>query len=212
MKNRNKQKKTKKVVKRTKIEEEEKEKEEKEVEIEQQQFHEQDEQDEEEQDLSHLLQPITAHDLKNNAWCIDDKSGYPGQVTQLKKSKTGKHGHAKITYKLVMPFTGKSSNPMHPATDQLMRPVMTKTDYIFIKFINDDDQQVVECKNNETGKISNIIISPQPKYYEKVINSINKKKKNETVILSVLNGPKYSAKKIAIIQCVVGAKLVNDDA
>ena len=167
------------------------------------------EQIEEEQDLEHLLKPMQAHDLKNNTWCIDDKSGYPGQVASLKMSKTGKHGHAKFTYKLIMPHTGKTSNPMHPGNDQLKKPVMTKEEYIFIKFI-DDQEKMVQCKDNKTGKMFNIEISPQAKNYEKVINSINKKKNGEIVILTILKGPKYSTKKIEMVECVVAAKIINE--
>eukprot|EP00483_Globobulimina_turgida_P004714 UN04723 len=110
---------------------------------------------------------MQAHDLKNGMWCIDDKSGFPGVVTRLKMSKTGKHGHAKFTYKLVMPYTGKTSSPMHPGNDNLLRPVMNKVEYTFIKFV-DELEQTVECKDNKTSKTYEIIISPQPKAYGKV--------------------------------------------
>eukprot|EP01083_Nonionella_stella_P063489 164967_1 len=159
--------------------------------------------EEEEKDLSYLLQPIQAHDLKNGQWCIDDKSGYPGVITNLKMSKTGKHGHAKYTYKLVMPHTGKTSNPMHPGNDNLQRPIMNKQEYKFIKFM-DDQQQIVQLKDNITNKMYVISISPQPKAYGKVMNLINKRKGKQTLNLQVLSGPKYSKKQIDIVQCVIG--------
>ena len=92
-------------------------------------------------DLSSRLIPINAHDLKNGMWCIDDKSGLPGTVFDLKMSKTGKHGHAKFTYKLRMPHSGRVSSLMHPGGDHLYRPVMEKIEYLvsFLKggmFIN----------------------------------------------------------------------------
>merc|ERR1719245_2191807 len=96
----------------------------------------------EEQDHSELLEQIHAHDLKHGMWCIDDKSGYPGQVTNLHKSKTGKHGHTKYTYKLVMPHSGKTSNPMHPGKDQLQRPIVEKEECTFIKFEDEEQTKV----------------------------------------------------------------------
>eukprot|EP00484_Ammonia_sp_Unknown_P001698 CAMPEP_0197021110 /NCGR_PEP_ID=MMETSP1384-20130603/2018_1 /TAXON_ID=29189 /ORGANISM="Ammonia sp." /LENGTH=171 /DNA_ID=CAMNT_0042448871 /DNA_START=63 /DNA_END=575 /DNA_ORIENTATION=+ len=96
-------------------------------------------------DLAHLLQPIQAHDLKNGVWCIDEKSGFPGQVSQIKRSAPGKHGHAKFNYKLVSPFNGKTSNPMHAASDQLYRAVMSKRDYLFVDML-DDAQTVMRCQ------------------------------------------------------------------
>merc|ERR550525_2098946 len=105
---------------------------------------------EEEQDYSTLLEYIPAHDLKIGMWCIDDNSGYPGRVATLNKSKTGKHGHAKMTYKLVMPHSGKSSIPMHPGKDLIQRPVMEKEECIFIRFMDEDDK-VVQVQG-ENGK------------------------------------------------------------
>lgn len=81
-------------------------------------------------DLSSRLIPMHAHDLKNGMWCLDDKSGLPGTVSELKMSKTGKHGHAKFTYKLRMPHSGRSSSLMHPGGDHLYRPVMEKVEYL----------------------------------------------------------------------------------
>ena len=81
-------------------------------------------------DLSSRLEPIHAHDLKNGMWCLDDKTGIPGTVCDLKMSKTGKHGHAKFTYKLRMPHSGRASSLMHPGGDHLLRPVMQKVEYL----------------------------------------------------------------------------------
>ena len=77
-----------------------------------------------------FIVPMHAHDLKNNMWCLDDKSGVPGTVSDLKMSKTGKHGHAKFTYKLRMPHSGRASSLMHPGGDHLLRPVMEKVEYL----------------------------------------------------------------------------------
>eukprot|EP01083_Nonionella_stella_P027301 75160_1 len=160
------------------------------------------------QDLSHLLEPMQAHDLKHGWWCIDDKSGYPGQVSQLKVSKTGKHGHTKFTYKLSMPHTAKVSNPMHPGNDQLMKPIMKKDEYRFVQFV-DEEQKVVECRDHKLIKC-NIAITAQPKAYEKVMNLVRKRKKDEMLMMTVLSGPKYSRKKIEIVRCIIGGKLISE--
>merc|ERR1740129_2210671 len=81
-------------------------------------------------DLSSRCIPMHAHDLKNGMWCLDDKTGLPGTVSDLKFSKTGKHGHAKFTYKLRMPHSGRASSAMHPGGDHLSRPVMEKIEYL----------------------------------------------------------------------------------
>ena len=81
-------------------------------------------------DLSSRCEPMQAHDLKNGSWCLDDKTGVPGTVSDLKMSKTGKHGHAKFTYKLRMPHSGRAASCMHPGGDHLVRPVMEKVEYL----------------------------------------------------------------------------------
>merc|ERR1711991_1271921 len=81
-------------------------------------------------DLDSRIIPMQANSLKNNMWCLDDKSGIPGKVFDLKKTKTGKYGHAKCTYKLKMPHSGRTSRCSHPSTDHLKRPQMEKIEYI----------------------------------------------------------------------------------
>lgn len=63
-------------------------------------------------DLSALIKPIKAKAVKNGQWIIDSKSGHGGLVCKLVKSKTGKHGHCKVTYEVRMPHTGKVSAEM----------------------------------------------------------------------------------------------------
>merc|ERR1711902_349306 len=122
---------------------------------------------EEEVDYTALLDHVHAHDLKIGMWCIDDNSGYPGRIATLNKSKTGKHGHAKMTYKLVMPHSGKTSIPMHPGKDQVLKPMMEKEECVFVRF-KDEQQNMVEVQDDK-GKNRVIAISSQPKIYEKVM-------------------------------------------
>lgn len=89
------------------------------------------------EDISSRLEPIQAHDLKNGSYVLDDSTGVPGVVSNLKMSKTGKHGHAKFTYSLFMPFSGRSSAPMHPGGDRLLRPVMKKMEYEVVDYMDD---------------------------------------------------------------------------
>eukprot|EP01083_Nonionella_stella_P056016 147708_1 len=81
------------------------------------------------EDLGSRLVPIHAHDLKNGMWSCDDSTHLPGIVSDVKMSKTGKHGHAKYTYKLKMPHSGRSSSLMHPGGDHLYKPVMIRFEY-----------------------------------------------------------------------------------
>ena len=166
--------------------------------------------EQEQEDYSQFLEPIHAHDLKHGMWCIDDNSGYPGQVKQLNKSKTGKHGHTKFTYKLVMPHSGKSSNPMHPGKDQLQRPVVQKEECVFIRFM--DEQQTKVQVEDRKGTKRVIAISPQPKVNEKVMGVMDRRRKDEVMVMTVLKAPRYSPKKVVLVECVIDVKSMKGKA
>eukprot|EP01084_Bolivina_argentea_P217616 369450_1 len=165
--------------------------------------------------LKFLVQPLTHNTAKNGSWCIDDESGYFGQITKLKVCCYGKHGHSKILFKMIIPFTGQILNKMiySKKLTSLKRCVIdNKNEYIFIKYVDKNDKKLVECKNKITGEFANINISCLEKYYSKVTDLIDKKKENDTLILYVLNGPRYYSKvdQLESVQCIVDAKIEQD--
>merc|ERR1712083_832704 len=91
---------------------------------------------------------------KNGMWCLDDKTGLPGTVSDLKFSKTGKHGHAKFTYKLRMPHSGRASSAMHPGGDHLCRPVMEKIEYLVSHMDGDED---LVCLNEDFEEVYKLV-------------------------------------------------------
>jgi len=157
-------------------------------------------------DLSSRLIPMHAHDLKNNMWCLDDKSGLPGVVSDLKMSKTGKHGHAKFTYKLRMPHSGRASSLMHPGGDHLKRPVMEKIEYLVSHLDGDDD---LICFNDDYEEIY-FKVDPERDVYPKIEEAIEKgQSEGKDVYVTVLEGPmKQGNKEIEILQLVTDVKLV----
>ena len=56
---------------------------------------------------------------------VDDKSQFPGTIFDLKASKQ-RHGHAKVTYKIRMPHSGKNGEAMHPGSGQIWKPVVRR--------------------------------------------------------------------------------------
>eukprot|EP00483_Globobulimina_turgida_P002288 UN02290 len=147
-----------------------------------------------------------AHDLKNGMWCIDDKSGLPGTVSELKMSKTGKHGHAKFTYKLRMPYSGRSSSLMHPGGDHLYRPVMEKVEYL-VSHIDGDD---LVCLNEDFEEVYFKLTEDREAVYNKITDCIDNGQDNgKDVYVTVLEGPKKVGDVIDILQIVTEAKAVN---
>jgi len=160
-------------------------------------------------DLSSRCIPIHAHDLKNGQWCLDDKTGLPGTVSDLKFSKTGKHGHAKFTYKLRMPHSGRSSSAMHPGGDHLTRPVMEKIEYLVSHMDGDED---LVCLNEDFEEIYFKLSKEREEVYTKVTETIEEGQNDgKDVYVTVLEGPRKFGDKIDILQSVTEAKAVNPE-
>ena len=163
--------------------------------------------------LQFLVGPLTQNTIKNNSWCIDDESGYFAQITKLKLCRYGKHGHLKIFFKMIIPYTGQISDKMirRMQLKSLQRCVIDDTvKYIFIKYV-DGDKKLVECEDEITGETVNINISPLEKYYTKVTDLIDAKKENDKVILSVIKGPRSThhseLEQLELVQCIFDAKI-----
>merc|ERR1712173_329438 len=78
------------------------------------------------------LQPLEASALKAGKWILEPKTGNPCTVAeQPKKSKTGKHGSAKITCKLKMGYSAKAAQLMAPGHQQLERCIIEKLEYTY---------------------------------------------------------------------------------
>mmetsp|Transcript_3044 Transcript_3044/g.5124 ORF Transcript_3044/g.5124 Transcript_3044/m.5124 type:complete len:177 (-) Transcript_3044:306-836(-) len=158
-------------------------------------------------DLSSRLVPMHAHDLKNGMWCLDDKSGLPGTVSELKMSKTGKHGHAKFTYKLRMPHSGRSSSLMHPGGDHLYRPVIEKMEYLVSHMDGDED---LVCLNEDFEEVFFKLSTEREDVYAKVTETIEKgQEEGKDVYVTVLEGPRKQGDNIEVLQIVTEAKAVN---
>eukprot|EP01084_Bolivina_argentea_P254780 428396_1 len=157
-------------------------------------------------DLSSRLIPMHAHDLKNGMWCLDDKTGIPGTVSDLKMSKTGKHGHAKFTYKLRMPHSGRASSAMHPGGDHLNRPVMEKIEYL-VSYLEGDD---LACLNEDYEEVFFKLGEERADVYNKIKDTIEKGQDDgKDVYVTVLEGPMKKGDNIEILQIVTEAKAVN---
>jgi translation elongation factor P/translation initiation factor 5A len=160
-------------------------------------------------DLSSRCIPMHAHDLKNGMWCLDDKTGLPGTVSDLKFSKTGKHGHAKFTYKLRMPHSGRASSAMHPGGDHLTRPVMEKVEYLVSHMDGDED---LVCLNEDFEEIFFKLSKEREETYTKITETIETGQNDgKDVYVTVLEGPRKVGDKIEILQSVTEAKAVNPE-
>ena len=70
---------------------------------------------------------MRAGELKKGGYVVI--KGHPCKVADLSTSKTGKHGHAKISIVAIDVLTGKKYEDMAPTSHNVNVPVITRNDY-----------------------------------------------------------------------------------
>jgi translation elongation factor P/translation initiation factor 5A len=161
------------------------------------------------------LTPIHAsmQDLKNGFWFTSPKHGMPGTITNVKMSKTGKHGHAKFTFNVAYPFTGQNSQEMHPGHTHLTRPTCIKYEAMVVDFeegnisaINADNAEVTlylapdfQPKNSDNPHSG-------PQFIEDWERSQDEDKE---MIINILRGPVKDKKGDFYVHQVMSWKLTD---
>jgi len=83
-----------------------------------------------------LTYPMEAGQIRKGAHMVI--KGHPCKVVDTATSKTGKHGHAKVTFVAVDIFTGKKYEDMSPSTHNIEVPVVKRTEYTLISIESDN--------------------------------------------------------------------------
>ncbi|MES1922980.1 hypothetical protein MHBO_004512 [Bonamia ostreae] len=154
------------------------------------------------EDIESRLEPKTAHEVKNGEWIIDPKSGFPGIVSNIKASKTGKHGHIKVTFQCDMPFSGKTSSLMHAGGDRLLSPRMERKEFSVSDY-NDGEITVLDDNGDERY----ITCSEESEVGIKLMGIIED---GEVGSLTVLIGPQKKGSKTAeLVEMPEAVKVQN---
>ncbi|KAG6359948.1 hypothetical protein INS49_011002 [Diaporthe citri] len=74
--------------------------------------------------------PVQANQLKQGGYIVID--GHPCKITNIAKSKPGKHGHAKVVITGVDIFTGKKHDAGGPAGHSMDVPVVKRASYTLL--------------------------------------------------------------------------------
>jgi len=144
------------------------------------------------------IAPIHAsvQDLKNGKYCSSQAHGQPGVISNVKMSKTGKHGHAKFTFNLKFPFTGQTSQEMFPGHTHLSRPEMSKSEWM-VTYCDGGDVFCLDDKDEEKTaymdpdfEFNGDAIGAQ--FYEEFEEA---QMKGEDFFVSILEGPVKDNKK-----------------
>lgn len=145
------------------------------------------------------IEPMHAsmQDLKNGKWCCSQAHGQPGIISNVKMSKTGKHGHAKFTFNLAFPFTGQASQEMFPGHTHLSRPIMEKREWQFLA-IDDDMADMITCLDGEfveqTARMDPNFVDKQgnekgAEFHQFVADFEAKEDYDNAIFVSILEGP-----------------------
>jgi len=157
------------------------------------------------------LEPIAAsvQDLKNGKFCIGPNNGMPGIISNVRMSKTGKHGHAKFTFNLAFPFTGQNSQEMWPGHTHLTRPICKKFDWEVmdidesgnISALNEDSaEEHLYMKPDFIDKSGDTVGDKLLKAWDEVQNDPECEK---VLMVQVLEGPVHDKKGDFLIRQII---------
>eukprot|EP01084_Bolivina_argentea_P072970 132445_1 len=113
---------------------------------------------------------IQARLLKHGMYCIDPKSGYPGQVCKQHGVKPGKHGHRKCLITLRLLHNGEKVEVSFSGKTIIQQPIIHKIDYL-VSYIDDDQ---LSCYDDEFEEMFLSISShsDNQKVYDKLMKCI----------------------------------------
>merc|ERR550514_787561 len=157
----------------------------------------------------------SVQDLKNGKYMCDSKTGLPGIISGVKMSKTGKHGHAKFTYQLFIPFTNQTSQEMHPGHTHLHRPLMEKLE-IEVSDIEEngriecmlEDGSLWDCQMDKNYS-ENKGTDPIGQKFHDAWNEVQDSDGEKILFVSVLHGPVYDSKKIYMVRQIISWQIRN---
>merc|ERR1712173_245443 len=129
------------------------------------------------------------------------------------KSKTGKHGSAKITCKLKMGYSSKTAQLMAPGHQQLEQVVVEKLEYTYSYIdgdVDSDESIIINCLDVDNNEVELKLGREREAVWKKVTETIAEAEENdEEAVLVVMEAPrrnKNSANGYDIYQIVIDAK------
>jgi len=117
----------------------------------------------------------------------------PCKIVDMKTSKTGKHGGAKIKFTGIDIFTSKKYEEISQSTHNMLKVIVKKTDYIIIGIDDPGEVQLLTEENKEGPYIKldpdqfNWDSQGEPPVDYKIYNAFNKLEDNQELYLSIIS-------------------------
>ncbi len=97
------------------------------------------------------VEPIPAGQIKVGTYIVHNGDIY--RALSVEKSKTGKHGHAKVRMSIVNIQTNNKTSLVSPASDRFQKPIISKN-IAQVLSLTEDSVQMMDMASYETFEVS----------------------------------------------------------
>jgi translation initiation factor 5A len=97
------------------------------------------------------VEPISAGSIKVGTYIVHNGDIY--RALSVEKSKTGKHGHAKVRMSIVNIQSNNKTSLVSPASDRFQKPIISKN-IAQVLSLTEDSVQIMDMSSYETFEVS----------------------------------------------------------
>jgi len=146
--------------------------------------------------------PFQAHHIKKGHYIM--MKGRPCKITSVKISKTGKHGHAKVTFQANDIFTGQKFSDVQPGHANMLEPHPVKTTYELS--YSDEAEQVLVLLNDD-GEEAHV----NAKWDDETVQKILEEEENGNIVMvTTLTAPIGEAEPYEYDEAIDSYKTVQE--
>jgi len=159
---------------------------------------------------STVISQIQASDLKNGMYAIHSKTGYCGQISNLKSIKGGKHGHCKVVYDLSFPHNNGVKKESFKGKKGVKQAFVDKKDYQVSYY--DEKTATIVCFDDDMQSMD-LSVDGNKKMIAKVKKTMAyAEKERADVYVIVMEVPMVAPKneeQVEILQIVCDVKTIE---
>ena len=166
--------------------------------------------EEQSQLASTYINQIQAKDVKNGMHVIHAKSGYCGQVGNLKSMKPGKHGHCKVIYDLCFPHNNSVKTESFKGKKGVKQARVERMEYMVSYY--DEESATISCFDDGMNSMEMAIDKANKNVIAKLLKTMDWQNDGKDVYVTVLEVPMVAIKNeenVQILQIVCDVKAIE---